>query len=73
MGLRDRLTSVAETVADEAEERAGDAAHIHPPLGGQGLNLGVQDAMNLGWKLAATIRGTAPSGLDAARRATCRA
>ncbi|MFK0173191.1 FAD-dependent monooxygenase [Streptomyces sp. NPDC090306] len=42
---------------------AGDAAHIHPPLGGQGLNLGIQDAFNLGWKLAATLRHRAPDGL----------
>ncbi|MFC4944528.1 FAD-dependent oxidoreductase [Pseudonocardia sp. GCM10023141] len=42
---------------------AGDAAHIHPPVGGQGLNLGVQDAMNLGWKLAAHLSGRAPAGL----------
>ncbi|MFD7501742.1 FAD-dependent monooxygenase [Streptomyces sp. NPDC059850] len=42
---------------------AGDAAHIHAPLGAQGLNLGVQDAFNLGWKLAATVQGRAPAGL----------
>ncbi|MEU7380620.1 MULTISPECIES: rifampin monooxygenase [unclassified Streptomyces] len=42
---------------------AGDAAHIHPPTGGQGLNLGVQDAFNLGWKLAAEVNGWAPDGL----------
>ncbi|MFK3979934.1 rifampin monooxygenase [Micromonospora sp. NPDC050397] len=42
---------------------AGDAAHVHPPLGGQGLNLGVQDAFNLGWKLAAEVNGWAPDGL----------
>lgn len=42
---------------------AGDAAHVHPPTGGQGLNLGMQDAFNLGWKLAAEIRGWAPDGL----------
>ncbi|MEU5775084.1 FAD-dependent monooxygenase [Streptomyces venezuelae] len=42
---------------------AGDAAHIHFPAGGQGLNLGLQDAMNLGWKLAAEINGWAPADL----------
>ncbi|MET9190400.1 FAD-dependent monooxygenase [Streptomyces tendae] len=42
---------------------AGDAAHIHPPTGGQGLNLGVQDAFNLGWKLAARLGGRAPDAL----------
>ncbi|HEX3788584.1 MAG TPA: FAD-dependent oxidoreductase [Pseudonocardiaceae bacterium] len=51
---------------------AGDAAHVHPPFGGQGLNLGVGDAMNLGWKLAAVVAGWAPDGLldtyDAERR-----
>jgi 3-(3-hydroxy-phenyl)propionate hydroxylase len=42
---------------------AGDAAHIHSPAGGQGLGLGVQDAVNLGWKLAQVVRGTSPDGL----------
>ncbi len=42
---------------------AGDAAHIHPPDGGQGLQTGVQDAVNLGWKLAQVIRGTSPDSL----------
>jgi 2-polyprenyl-6-methoxyphenol hydroxylase-like FAD-dependent oxidoreductase len=43
---------------------AGDAAHVHPPTGGQGLNTSVQDAYNLGWKLAAVLGGAAPSLLD---------
>jgi len=43
---------------------AGDAAHVHPPAGGQGLNTGIQDAYNLGWKLASVIRGGADSLLD---------
>jgi flavin-dependent dehydrogenase len=42
---------------------AGDAAHVHSPVGGQGLNTGVQDAVNLGWKLAQVVKGTAPESL----------
>ena len=42
---------------------AGDAAHVHPPLGGQGLNTGVQDAVNLGWKLAQVVKRTSPESL----------
>jgi 3-(3-hydroxy-phenyl)propionate hydroxylase len=42
---------------------AGDAAHVHYPVGGQGLNIGVQDAVNLGWKLAQVVRGTSPESL----------
>jgi 2-polyprenyl-6-methoxyphenol hydroxylase-like FAD-dependent oxidoreductase len=42
---------------------AGDAAHVHYPVGGQGLNIGVQDAMNLGWKLAQVVRGSSPDSL----------
>jgi 3-(3-hydroxy-phenyl)propionate hydroxylase len=42
---------------------AGDAAHVHPPTGGQGIGLGVQDAVNLGWKLAQVVRGASPDAL----------
>lgn len=42
---------------------AGDAAHVHSPMGGQGLNLGIHDAVNLGWKLAQVVRGTSPERL----------
>jgi 3-(3-hydroxy-phenyl)propionate hydroxylase len=42
---------------------AGDAAHVHPPVGGQGLNIGVQDAVNLGWKLAQVVKQTSPPSL----------
>jgi 2-polyprenyl-6-methoxyphenol hydroxylase-like FAD-dependent oxidoreductase len=60
------FTDAARQVSHYRRERvllAGDAAHIHLPAGGQGLSLGVQDAVNLGWKLAAEIRGWAPDGL----------
>ncbi|NBH04762.1 rifampin monooxygenase [Amycolatopsis sp. SID8362] len=56
-------TRLAERYRDGRVFLAGDAAHIHPPLGGQGLNLGLQDALNLGWKLAAELGGWAPAGL----------
>ena len=42
---------------------AGDAAHVHYPVGGQGLNIGVQDAVNLGWKLAQVVNETSPDSL----------
>jgi 2-polyprenyl-6-methoxyphenol hydroxylase-like FAD-dependent oxidoreductase len=68
-----RALGVATTWTDRSKQAttyrkgrvllAGDAAHVHSPLGGQGLNLGLGDAMNLGWKLAATVRGEAPAGL----------
>jgi 2-polyprenyl-6-methoxyphenol hydroxylase-like FAD-dependent oxidoreductase len=68
----ERLDSVA-TWTDRARQvtvyrqgrllLAGDAAHVHSPLGGQGLNLGLGDAINLGWKLGAVCSGTAPPGL----------
>jgi 2-polyprenyl-6-methoxyphenol hydroxylase-like FAD-dependent oxidoreductase len=61
-----RFTDHARQVSEYRRGRvllAGDAAHVHSPFGGQGLNLGVGDVLNLGWKLAATIRGTAPEGL----------
>ena len=56
-------TRLAERYRAGRVPLAGDAAHIHPPAGGQGLNLGLQDAFNLGWKLAAEVDGSAPAGL----------
>jgi 2-polyprenyl-6-methoxyphenol hydroxylase-like FAD-dependent oxidoreductase len=61
-----RFTDAARQAATYRMGRvmiAGDAAHIHPPDGGQGLNIGVQDAMNLGWKLAQVVKGVSPESL----------
>ncbi|MFE4460148.1 FAD-dependent monooxygenase [Nocardia tengchongensis] len=61
-----RFTDNTRQVPDYRKGRvllAGDAAHVHSPFGGQGLNLGVGDAVNLGWKLAAVIRGRSPESL----------
>jgi 2-polyprenyl-6-methoxyphenol hydroxylase-like FAD-dependent oxidoreductase len=53
----------AEKYRDGRVLLAGDAAHVHHPIGGQGLNIGMQDAVNLGWKLAQVAKGTAPESL----------
>src|SRR6185312_13548095 len=61
-----RFTDSARQAASYRERRvllAGDAAHVHSPAGGQGLNIGVQDAVNLGWKLAQVVKGTSPESL----------
>lgn len=61
-----RFTDLSRQAATYRNGRvllAGDAAHVHPPQGGQGLNTGVQDAVNLGWKLAQVVRGTSPDHL----------
>jgi 2-polyprenyl-6-methoxyphenol hydroxylase-like FAD-dependent oxidoreductase len=61
-----RFTDMTRQAAAYRERRvllAGDAAHVHPPVGGQGLNIGVQDAVNLGWKLAQVVGGTSPESL----------
>ncbi|KPN18985.1 MULTISPECIES: FAD-dependent monooxygenase [Arthrobacter] len=56
-------TRLAESYRAGRVFLAGDAAHVHPPFAGQGLNLGLQDALNLGWKLAAAVNGWAPEEL----------
>jgi 2-polyprenyl-6-methoxyphenol hydroxylase-like FAD-dependent oxidoreductase len=61
-----RFTDMARQAAAYRDRRAllaGDAAHVHPPVGGQGLNTGVQDAVNLGWKLAQVVNQTSPDSL----------
>ena len=57
------MTRQAAAYRDRRVLLAGDAAHVHYPAGGQGLNTGVQDAVNLGWKLAQVVKGTAPDSL----------
>ncbi len=57
------MTRQAATYRDRRVLLAGDAAHVHPPQGGQGLNTGVQDAVNLGWKLAQVVQRTSPETL----------
>ncbi|HZS59976.1 MAG TPA: FAD-dependent oxidoreductase [Gemmatimonadaceae bacterium] len=57
------MTRQAATYRQGRVLLAGDAAHIHPPQGGQGLNIGVHDAVNLGWKLAQVVKGTSPESL----------
>jgi 3-(3-hydroxy-phenyl)propionate hydroxylase len=57
------MTRQAAAYRDRRVLLAGDAAHVHPPMGGQGLNIGVQDAVNLGWKLAQVVNRTAPENL----------
>jgi 2-polyprenyl-6-methoxyphenol hydroxylase-like FAD-dependent oxidoreductase len=56
-------TRLAETYRADRVLLLGDAAHVHSPMGGPGLNLGLQDTVNLGWKLAAEVKGLAPAGL----------
>jgi 3-(3-hydroxy-phenyl)propionate hydroxylase len=61
-----RFTDMTRQAASYRERRvllAGDAAHVHSPAGGQGLNIGVQDAVNLGWKLGQVVSGTSPDSL----------
>src|SRR5215211_429809 len=57
------MTRQAAAYRDRRALLAGDAAHVHSPAGGQGLNIGVQDAVNLGWKLAQVVNGTSPDDL----------
>ena len=57
------MTRQASSYRDRRVLLAGDAAHVHPPMGGQGLNIGVQDAVNLGWKLAQVIKQTSSESL----------